>query len=411
MESFINRQLLQLHELGVMRYIIRKIVFCSSYFIMCLLFPVYLLILIIRPFKLVRFGSLISDTLGHFVMNTELYCCERDHGIQPENSFDIFYCNSLTANYQILKMWKRVLRVNQLAFYLSRLNNIIPGGDIHKITVIRSDRDINGLMERSRVHLHFNSEEEYEAKAGLKEMGILDCNRFICFVIRDPLYKESLWPNRDWSYHNYRNCNIQNYISAAEELARRNYYVIRMGSIVKDVMHTDNPMIIEYAHEGFRTELLDVYLGANCHFFISCGTGIDAVPGVFRRPILYVNVVPVEALNTWNSSSITIFKKHWIKAERRYMTLREIIEFGAGRFARTEQYEKHGIEVIENTPEEIRDVTIEMDERLQGRWETTEEDEDLQRHFWRLFPKSELHGEIVSRIGTEFLRQNRELLG
>lgn len=53
---------------------------------------------------------------------------------------------------------------------------------------------------------------------------------------------------------------------------------------------------------------------------------------------------------------------------------------------------------------------MEMDERLNGAWRTTDQDEELQKRFWSLFPTSELNGVFLSRIGTEFLRQNRELL-
>lgn len=55
-------------------------------------------------------------------------------------------------------------------------------------------------------------------------------------------------------------------------------------------------------------------------------------------------------------------------------------------------------------------LAMEMDERLKGTWQTTEDDEELQRRFWSLFKPSELNGIIVSRIGTKFLRQNQELL-
>ena len=55
-------------------------------------------------------------------------------------------------------------------------------------------------------------------------------------------------------------------------------------------------------------------------------------------------------------------------------------------------------------------VAIEMDERLKGDCNTTGEDEEMQERFWSLFQDSKLHGTIVSRIGTEFLRQNNELL-
>ena len=67
------------------------------------------------------------------------------------------------------------------------------------------------------------------------------------------------------------------------------------------------------------------------------------------------------------------------------------------------------LELEENTPEEIHAVTIEMDERLKGTWQTTEEDEKLQQRFWDLFGPDKLKSSDL-RIGTEFLRQNRELL-
>jgi hypothetical protein len=69
-----------------------------------------------------------------------------------------------------------------------------------------------------------------------------------------------------------------------------------------------------------------------------------------------------------------------------------------------------GIELVENSPEEILDVVIEMDERLKGTWENSEEDEELQRRFWNIFKVNDLSKVIRARIGTKFLRQNKELL-
>lgn len=68
------------------------------------------------------------------------------------------------------------------------------------------------------------------------------------------------------------------------------------------------------------------------------------------------------------------------------------------------------IEIIDNTPEEITTLVMEKDQRLKGEWQTTKEDEELQRRFWALFKPSELNQVFLSRIGAEFLCQNRELL-
>jgi putative glycosyltransferase (TIGR04372 family) len=73
------------------------------------------------------------------------------------------------------------------------------------------------------------------------------------------------------------------------------------------------------------------------------------------------------------------------------MSVWEIIESGCGRFLRTELYEQMGIKLIENTPEEIRALAIEMEERLNGTWQTTNEDEELHHRFRSFLKKSELH--------------------
>ena len=93
------------------------------------------------------------------------------------------------------------------------------------------------------------------------------------------------------------------------------------------------------------------------------------------------------------------------------MTFREIINTGAGRFLETRQYEEAGLDVIENTPEEIRGLVVEMDARLNRTWRESKEDRELQERFQSLFESSELHGPIrAARIGSDFLRTNKELL-
>ena len=92
------------------------------------------------------------------------------------------------------------------------------------------------------------------------------------------------------------------------------------------------------------------------------------------------------------------------------MKVREMLESGAGRFDSYKQYEKNGIELISNTPQEIRDVVDEMEKRLNGTWQDNEDDDELQRRFWTYFKSSDLHGVIRSRIGAKFLRENKDLL-
>ena len=182
-----------------------------------------------------------------------------------------------------------------------------------------------------------------------------------------------------------------------------------MGAVVKEPLTTTNPRVIDYAISG-RTDFLDIYLGATCRFAFDSPSGYAAVPMIFRRPLVLINEIGLDYMATWGANYLLIPKKLWFSEDSRFLTFREIIESEFGWFQDNAQYEEFGIKVVENTPEEITAVVEEMDERLNGKWQTTEADEDLQQRFWEIFNHSHLHGAISARIGTEFLRQNQDLL-
>lgn len=383
---------------------------CRTLLLMVLAVPVVLLVRLLQLLVVIRFGPLCSNRIGHLAADTEVYLCERDAGIHGRRTFDIFYHITPICNHQLKKMWERILCIFRFAKYLDRVNRLIPGSKKHTIGMrLNTHRDIHTLLNRTSPHLSFTTEEERFGQNELRKLGIPNGKAFVCFHGRDSAFLDTTLANRDWNYHNYRDCNIHNYILAAEELVRRGYFTIRMGAIVKEPLQTRNPMIIDYAVNG-RTDFLDVYLGAKCQFFFCDTAGIFAIPTIFRRPIAWVNYIPLERAPTWAASHLFIPKKLWLRKDHRFLTFREILGSEIGRFLHSEKYEQLGIEVIENTPEEITDVVVEMDERLKGRWQTTEEDEQLQQRFWALFKPSKLNQVFLSRIGAKFLRQNRELL-
>jgi putative glycosyltransferase (TIGR04372 family) len=362
----------------------------------------------LRPLVLIRFGQLVSGRIGHFAGDTELYLCRRDAGMDSPRTFDVFYHGSSACNQQLKKMWDRTLHVSRLAGPVDRINHWLPGGEKHVIPWY-VDRDIHGLLPRTRVHLRFTPEEERRGVAALRELGIPDSTSFICFHSRHSAYLQNMFPHSEWHYHDYRDSDIHNHVPAVEEMTRRGYFTVRMGAVVKEPLQTTNPMIIDYAIKS-RTEFLDIFLGAKCHFYLGDPCGLHAIPMVFRRPLALVNMVPLEYAPTWSLNGLFIPKKLWRREEHRFLTFGETFDTGASRFLSSELYEQLGVDVMENTAEEITALAVEMDERLKGTWQTTEEDEELQRRFWSLFKPSELNGVFLLRLGAEFLRQNRDLL-
>lgn len=375
---------------------------------------------IIRPLFLIRMGNLVGARIGHFAANTELYLCEQSAGINVPSKFyiDIFSIGKPVCNKQLENMWRRVLPYiwpNWIVGMAMRINRLLPFGAAHEVGGnTQSDRDVHNLYAKSPVHLKFTDDEEILGQKYLQNMGIPKGSPFVCITVRDSSYLEMLMPNVDFSYHDYRDCNIQNYVLAAESLANRGYYVIRMGAKVKEPLKCAHPNVIDYASNGMRTDFMDIYLGAKCSFCITNGTGFDAVPWIFRRPIVQVNAAPIGYAFTWGRNTLLLFKHHLNMIKNRELTLSEIFSSGVGFALEASEYVRKNIKLIENTPEEIRDVVIEMCERMDLDCYPIPEDEVLQNKFWQIYPTDAvdpyqgkpLHGIITARYSNSYLKNN-----
>ena len=375
--------------------------------------PVVVIIRVIRPFFLIRFLELFSSRIGHFAANTELYLCERDAGINvPKQSyFDFIYMIDPPSNKQLEKMWRRVIMVWPACIIapIVKLNRLLPDAAAHEI-ISSQGRDVHNLYDRFPPNIQFTLEEEAMGEVGLRDIGVPKGAPYVCLNVRDSEYLSG--PN--WEYHNYRDSDIQSYVLAAEELANRGYYVIRMGAKVHKAFKSSHPMVIDYASNGMRSDFMDIYLGAKCFFAISTGSGWDSIPEIFRRPIVYVNYGPIGYLVSYRNQIMSITKHHFSLSKNRELSLSEIFAEGAGFCCHTSDYESIGVQLIDNTPEEIRDAAIEMAERLNVTWQPIEDDESQQKLFWKSFlagtadPYKDkyLHGEIHGRFGASFLRNN-----
>lgn len=387
--------------------------------------PLVLAARLLRPFIVIRFGGLFSGRFGHFAGNLEVYLCEREAGLHGRRVVDLFYYVQPVCNRQLKTMWDRTLPISRVAKWGARLNGWFPGGAPHVVPwPAHGAYDVLGLLASTAPHLSFTAEEEERGSAALQRLGVPEGVPFIGLHARDPAYR-NLTLSSDHPGKHLRDCRdteIETCLPAAEALARRGYAVLRMGAAVEQALQTTSPRIIDYATTA-RSHFLDVFLCARCRFFLGDEAGIAVAVSVFRKPVARVNLITLGAVTTYNPHDLLIFKKLWLRHEHRLLTVREIFRTGfaerVGNF-RIDAYEQLGIEIIDNTPDEITAVAVEMDERLKGRWHSTEEDEELQRRFWTIYQDA-LNcwpGELVplkdrvlrSRIGAEFLRQHQAWL-
>jgi putative glycosyltransferase (TIGR04372 family) len=107
-----------------------------------------------------------------------------------------------------------------------------------------------------------------------------------------------------------------------------------------------------------------------------------------------------------------ILKRALHRKEKRLLGLREIFELGLASAYTTAAFEAADVELVCNTPEEICELAMEVDERCQGRWQANPHDEELQKRFWEIFHRHNPQNPIAvkARIGAAFLRKHVDLL-
>ena len=237
---------------------------------------------------------------------------------------------------------------------------------------------------------------------------------FVCIGLPDKSYYEmkSLkeQPVRDIELMSAGFPLWQNYLPCTQILANAGYEVLRMGQRVeRQITELQNTEIIDYAGK-FRSEFGDIWLLANCKFVISGGgTGLYWISTAFNVPVLITD--KYEIVNTtYNPEDMFVPMLAWSRSEKRLMPFSWMIAQGEG-WGHQRFLIEGDIEIIKNTAEEISEVVLEMDDRLNGTWIEMEEDVELQTRFNKLrgaIPRHRFHDR--TKIGAAFLRRYQHLL-
>lgn len=397
--------------------------------------PITTIIVTLSPFIRVRFIQLFSARIGHYSFNTEAILCGLDLNLENDKKTKTFFYTSPgqpICNQQLDLMWKRQIPFFSFSMLANEIDKLLLkfGGEKYRNDALKNifepgcdGRDRWELLRKSgKCHLNFTHEELNKGKMWLKEMGIPETAKFICLLVRDSQYLNSYMPTGDWSYHDYRDADINTYQLAAQYLVGQGYYVIRMGKSVKDSFDLKHPHIIDYANSEFRSDFLDIYLSAHCFFFISTCSGLDSVARVFRKPLVVTNL-GLPDFDIWHPWDLFIPKKIFDKKNNRFLTYAEMKKILNKMFPRKnipKVLRENGWSFVDNTADEIKDVVEEMVQRLNGTLSYSNEEERLQQLFWKSFPKypdlknlPELElpvlEEIYMRVGNNFLKNNLAL--
>ena len=371
----------------------------SSAFLKLILLPFALsyisALILIRPFKVVKFFKVNPWRIGHLLIEIEiarLNALNRSFSSHRKHFVVYYFPEREPANRYLQDKWKSLLPsveghwgwlLFHLAMRISENLFITPG----------LVRDKDGLLSKFPCSLRFSENESDIGEKFLQSVGCQN-RKFVCLMARDSAYLETIRTDKSFSDYEYRDSKIMTYLPAAELLTRHGYTVFRMGQIVRDKLVSTNPNIIDYATNGMRTEFLDLYLGANCSFFVSTGTGIDTVAQIFRRPMLYVNMVGFYEDILVNE--YLFYPKVFRDASSlKILSLREIAKRGLASEINRSNFEAQKTVVEDLSHQEITDAVSEMLARTSGNFSPSAEEQRLHSKVQQIFNKElNLQGEF-----------------
>jgi putative glycosyltransferase (TIGR04372 family) len=424
LKNFLLNQIYQIRKGGIktFNFKFRKFFFLIFYSIIAIFFlPIFFIFRLFSNIILIRFGELPSNRIGHFTNDVNHYLCNLK---DKRNIFslDFFYLTKPICNYKLVKIFSNhlyilpkflvspFLLINSVKYIGSLKHNII-------LTPI-TGRSLGDQNFFNKNNYPFNKKNILYGSSFLKNFGITNNDKYICLIVRDGEYLKKYEPQKNWDYHNYRDCDINNFKLVSNYLTNLGYYVFRMGAIVSKPMITGNKRIIDYATMGIRNEFLDIFLVAHCEFGITTHLGFDSLFEMFGKPLVCVSVAPIAHVRSVNKKHLTIFKHHLTIKNQKNLNLSEIFELGLANALDSKNYADKGINLIENSPEEIKEATIETLKLMQNNFLRDPSKEFLELKFWNIFNNKiknyafkDLHtSSFKAHIGENFLKNNMNFL-
>ena len=333
---------------------LRKLV-KSLVYLLC--FLVLAVLLLFRPVFRIRLVIVGFHKYGHLALEPDLMMMQfNDEKREKLRKFPILLSmwslgpKSMRANSVLADLWKQRLFVAPSWF----VNGLVSVGNHFKFLSLE--------LPRTSIHapayhhtssfapLRLSPQQNQTGRQVLIEMGI-DPNRpFVCLVVRDGgHYSDPSGPENP--AYNFRNFDIDDFSDLAIALVNRGYQVVRLGAGKEKAISIQYEGLIDYATSRFRSELLDVYLAANCAFAVSTQTGPDAVSLLFRRPVCYVDI-PVYS-QMFLGSGLAVWNPVVYERDGQKLSLFEISESGLVWGKNTEGLLSRGISGIRSTSSEL----------------------------------------------------------
>ena len=352
----------------------------------------------------------VFERIGHLAMDFDSYF--KEQLLSHRKVIPVLLCAGRTpANEALLAHWSQyvhVIRSRWICWLLQPLMSFPEVVDslLGYCSVARGASRAYEVQSRwaDRAPIICLSEAEIaRGEAQLRVLGIPEGAWFVCVHSREGGYL----PGDEWA-NSYRNSNVSDYVDAMRAIVARGGWCVRVGD---PTMRPLDPMpgVVDYAQSSSKSDWMDLFLCARCRFFLGNSSGLFGLAGIFGKPSALANMTPLGCVYAQFPRDISI-PKLLRDAQGRMLPLPEAFADEASEFRLTPEFEERGLRQVDNTPQEIAELAIEMMDRLDGKLKQEHDDAGLQTCFRALIQPHHYCWHASARIGRAFLRRHRALL-
>jgi len=346
-------------------------------------FPAAIFQRVLRPWVHIRTGWFSQGSrLGHLVLESDLYMARR--AASHDGKIDFFGVAGKPANSFFFKILRAELHFlpKIITYPVHAANCALPGGHAYRVPLAGRPTDLRILNDvPAFLGPAVDLQKCMMSRKLLSDLKIPEDARIVYLSVRDGAFGRHILPRVPQYFAKYRDSSISSYVSAAEMLAERGYWVVRMGREVEEEIQSSHRRIIDYATSEFKSDFADIALSQRCRFAITSDSGASTLPIYFRKPLAIPNLGGFTGLVQGKALSMVQFKGFYSQKHSRLLSLKELIVEGVTEFDNQSQFDALGISHIDNSEEDLLNLARDICNLVEHKWFPTPSYFELKRRF------------------------------
>ena len=385
----------------------------------------FIIIRLISPLIKIRFAMVNSHRIGHFALEWETF-----HQLNHQRKFNVFLIafHKTISNEFFAKIIKRKIIIFPSKFIrlIQILNNSFFGNSYHEYIFHNltngKDNDTHNLFSKNKPFISFTKEEISKGNQILKHYKT---KKIVCLLVRDGEYLKNTI-NKKSDFNNIRNSKIEDFITGIKYLEKKGYTIFRMGKHVEKRLSYTSSNVIDYPFSNIRSDFMDLFLIKECKFFITTGTGLDAVAYALNKPLLFINYSPMLSMYILSNNYLWTFKKIYSFKKKKYLTFSEMVKNNlvglkiknnkSFNLNNLDIYKKYKLKFVDMNNLEIKNAILDMEKfNFNKNFKFTKYQKKFNKKFLQIFNKKEIpfvfkRGHIAPIVSDSFLRKNKQFL-